>query len=264
MTIAPKTGGNTGDGEIASAVAGRLAETGAYSVTCEAIDITPVTPATPVADARNTGNGAFASVTVGATAKLGAYRLICIEAASDAGVLAVFNPDGAYLGTATVGVESTIGGLTFTIADGSTDFDEGDTFYVEVTGSGGSRWAVTDPHENRIGLAYEGVEFSNDHLTFTIGEHDSTAFAVSDAFTITVAGSGKCVAVDSTRHDGAGVPWAVLAEGVDATGADTVGVAFKTGQFNERSLTFGGSDDADTHREACRALSIFFKSAVSA
>lgn len=72
---------------------------------------------------------------------------------------------------------------------------------------------------------------------------------------------GKCVLVDSTNADGSQAPYGVLAEDVDATSADVITVAYLSGDFNEAALTFGGTDDADTHREALRALNIYLRTA---
>lgn len=88
--------------------------------------------ATGAAVAGNTGNGAItAAPTVGAAAKPGVYRLVCIEPATDAGKFSVEDPDGILVGVATVGVQFTTH-LTFTIADGSTDFASGDAFTITV------------------------------------------------------------------------------------------------------------------------------------
>ena len=46
--------------------------------------------------------------------------------------------------------------------------------------------------------------------------------------------------------------------------ADANAVVFLSGAFNEGSLTFGGTDTADTHRKALRDLNIYLKKAVSA
>ncbi len=59
-------------------------------------------------------------------------------------------------------------------------------------------------------------------------------------------------------------PYGVLAEDVDATGGDVVTTVYQAGEFNEDSLVFGGTDTADTHRDALRDLSIFLKKPVSA
>ena len=93
--------------------------------------------ATGAAVAGNTGNGTItAAPVVGAAAKPGVYRLVCIEPATNGGKFSVEDPDGILLGVATGGVEFTTH-LTFTIADGSTDFAAGDAFTITVAAGSG-------------------------------------------------------------------------------------------------------------------------------
>ena len=120
--------------------------------------------ATAAAVAGNTGNGAFGSVTVGATAKPGVYRLTCIEPASNAGKFQVEDPDGIVVGVATVAVEFVGGGLTFTIADGATDFASGDSFTVTVAAGSGKYKLVdkdaTDGSKAAVAILYADVDAS--------------------------------------------------------------------------------------------------------
>jgi hypothetical protein len=76
----------------------------------------------------------------------------------------------------------------------------------------------------------------------------------------------KCTIVDSEADpaDGSENVYAILAEDVDASGGDVVGVVYYTGEFNTAKLTFGGTDDADDHKVAARNIGIFFKDAVPA
>lgn len=74
-----------------------------------------------------------------------------------------------------------------------------------------------------------------------------------------ITASGKCVKVDSTKTDGSQSPKYVLSNDVDATSADVVAVAYKTGVFRKASLLFGGTDTITTHEAALRLLSIFVK-----
>lgn len=76
--------------------------------------------------------------------------------------------------------------------------------------------------------------------------------------------SGLCVAVNSALETGAENVYAILAEDVDATDADKKAPAYFTGEFNEAALTFGGTDDADDHRDAAKAIGIFFKTNIPA
>ena len=112
--------------------------------------------ATGAAVAGNTGNGTItAAPTVGAAAKPGVYRLVCIEPATNAGKFAVEDPGGILLGVATVGVEFTAH-LTFTIADGSTDFVSGDSFTISVAAGSGKvkqiDFAATDGCDAASGI----------------------------------------------------------------------------------------------------------------
>jgi head decoration protein D len=93
--------------------------------------------ATPAAVAGNTGNGTIASATVGVGAKAGVYRAVCIEPATDLGKFVIEDPDGITVGVATVGTQFVGGGLTFTVADGSTDFASGDAFTITVAAGSG-------------------------------------------------------------------------------------------------------------------------------
>ena len=83
----------------------------------------------------NTGNGIMGTITVGGTAKVGTYTLKVTKAATNAGDFRVSDPSGYVVGLGTVAVAFSAGGLSFTLADGSTDFAVGDTFSIEVTGT---------------------------------------------------------------------------------------------------------------------------------
>lgn len=85
----------------------------------------------------NTGNGVFGAITVGAGSLPGTYRLLVIAAAAAAGTFQLEDPDGVLVEIGTVGVAFSSGGLSFTLADGATDFAVGDGFTIAVDpGSG--------------------------------------------------------------------------------------------------------------------------------
>lgn len=89
------------------------------------------------AGAGNTGAGTItAAPAIAAGAKAGEYLATCIAVSAGAGTFLVTDPDGVPVGVATVGVEFSGGGLTFTIADGDPDFALGDVFTITVSGSG--------------------------------------------------------------------------------------------------------------------------------
>lgn len=117
--------------------------------------------ATGAAVAGNTGNGTItASPTVGAAAKVGVYSLTCIEPATNLGKFLVEDPDGIVIGVATVGTQFTTH-LTFTIADGSTDFVSGDAFTITVA-AGTGKWVQ--------------IDFSG-----TLGTEDAAGILIGDA-----------------------------------------------------------------------------------
>jgi hypothetical protein len=121
-------------------------------------------------------------------------------------------------------------------------------------------FAVYAPDGVRLVDATQAVAYANDHLAFTISNATSADFIVGDSFVVPVeAGSGKCKIANSANEDGSAVPYAVLAADTDATDEDLTAPVYQTGEFNEDALSFGGSDDADTHREALKAIGIFLK-----
>lgn len=119
--------------------------------------------ATPTAFAGNAANtGTIAAVTLGAGAKAGVYKVVIIEPATNAGKFTVEDPDGITIGTGTVGVEFAGGGLTFTVADGATDFSAGEGFTITVAaGSGKYREydpANTDGSQTAVAVLFGAVD----------------------------------------------------------------------------------------------------------
>jgi hypothetical protein len=118
------------------------------------------TPAPFSGNAANTGT--IATVSLGAGAKAGIYRLVVVEPASNAGAFTLEDPDGVTIGTGTVGVEFTGGGLTFTLADGATDFKAGEGFTLTVAaGSGKYRLyhpASTDGSQVALAVLFSAVD----------------------------------------------------------------------------------------------------------
>jgi len=89
--------------------------------------------ASSAAGGSNVGNGTMGTVTVTSPAQVGAYVLTVTAAAANAGTFSVVAPDGSSVGTGTVAVAFSAGGLAFTLADGATDFAVNDTFTITVT-----------------------------------------------------------------------------------------------------------------------------------
>ncbi|HEV7278399.1 MAG TPA: head decoration protein [Devosiaceae bacterium] len=85
------------------------------------------------ADAGNAGDGVLtlADPAVGAGVVPGIYWIVAATEAANGGTFHVFDPAGANIGTATVGVAFD-DVVKFTIADGAADFEIGDTFTITV------------------------------------------------------------------------------------------------------------------------------------
>lgn len=95
------------------------------------------------ASGANTGNGVMGAITVGAGAKVGIYRLRVVTAATNAGDFEVIDPDGDVAGIGHVAAAFTGGGLSFTLADGATDFIVGDGFDITVS-AGAATYTALD------------------------------------------------------------------------------------------------------------------------
>ncbi len=80
-----------------------------------------------------------------------------------------------------------------------------------------------------------------------------------------ITATGKYKICDSASDDGSENPKGILAAAVDAASADVAHAPYYlAGTFNEDAVVFGGSDTAETHRDALRDLSIFLKATVPA
>lgn len=122
--------------------------------------------ATATAFAGNAGSeGAMGTITVGAGAIAGTYKLIIIEPGSNAGVFNVEDPHGVSVGTGHVAAAFTGGGLSFTLADGGTDYSSGEGFNIVVAvGTGKLKEfnpANTDGSEVPTGILFDAVNASS-------------------------------------------------------------------------------------------------------
>lgn len=121
--------------------------------------------ATATAFAGNAGSeGAMGSVTVGAGAIAGTYKLVIIEPATNAGAFTVEDPNGVLVGTGHVAAAFTGGGLSFTLADGGTDYTSGEGFNIVVAAGTGKvkefNPANTDGSEVPTGIMFRAVDAS--------------------------------------------------------------------------------------------------------
>lgn len=93
--------------------------------------------ATSEADDDNVGDGALGTVTINGTPRPGVWTLTCTAESADAGTFSLTDPDGNVVTPAvTVASAYDANGLSFTLADGSEDWDEGDKIYITVPVTG--------------------------------------------------------------------------------------------------------------------------------
>ncbi len=91
--------------------------------------------ASATAGGSNHGNGTISVQDVGVDALPGAYSATCTTTRTNGGIFELRDSDGYTLARANVGTPFVSDVLSFTIADGSTDFAIGDTFTFTVAGS---------------------------------------------------------------------------------------------------------------------------------
>jgi hypothetical protein len=122
--------------------------------------ITSANAAVPTAKAGNLGNGVLGAITVGSLAITGTYLVTITEAAANGGAFSLMDPTGREVGTGTVGVAFTGGGLTFTLADGAVDFAVNDGFTLAVNANLGEWAPYDDDGANDGRRAASGILFA--------------------------------------------------------------------------------------------------------
>lgn len=109
-----------------------------------------------------TGNGAMGSITLGPDVKPGNYTVRITSAAANAGGFNLIDPDGDVVGSGNVASAFTSDHLSFTLADGSTDFTAGTTIPIAVAVTASSYKALnlagTDGSEVASAIALYPVE----------------------------------------------------------------------------------------------------------
>lgn len=96
-------------------------------------------PTATAAAKTNTGNGTCSAVTcTGYAPQVGLYKLVITAGVTNAGGFEVEGPDGRLVGSGQVGTAFVGGGLSFTLADGATDFVAGDRFDIKVAANAGA------------------------------------------------------------------------------------------------------------------------------
>lgn len=184
----------------------------------------------------------------------GVYKAVCIEPGSNAGVFAVYDPQGVFLGNHTVAGAAFANQIKFAIAD-ATDYIAGD--YIEIYVKAGTASAITGtgnativlyqttegaqpgtytltaltattfdvvaPDGVSIGTATAGTRFIGGGLDFTITA-GGTPCVAGDYFTVAVT-RGKVKTYNPANTDGSGSAWGVLWADAAAASADVKAAA---------------------------------------
>lgn len=79
----------------------------------------------------------------------------------------------------------------------------------------------------------------------------------------TITSSGKTILSLAAATDGSQTPDLILAEDVDATGADATALAYERGDFNSLAVTLGTGHTAASVREGLRAKGITLLAAIA-
>jgi len=200
---------------LAASPLGAGAKQGNYTVKCTGGTFSVGTPS--LAGAGN-GTCTLASPAFGTGVLAGIYKLRCTEKTTDSGQFEVLRPDGTSAGFAVVGTAFT-GEIKFTIADGTTDFDQTSEWSITVSkavATDSGKFSVVDPDGLAIGEATVGMPFTG-AINFAIAD-GSTDFQVDDGWTVTVAaGSLYYTQFDPAAHNGAETAKAILFDGVKAS-----------------------------------------------
>ena len=129
-----------------------------------------VVTATP--DGGNTGDGTVTALSASGAPTPGVYSLICNTAVAEGGEFTLIDPNGVTISTSLVmdigsgnSTVFVVGGLTFTITDGTADFIIGDSFDIEapatnVAFTAGWKAATTNDIEIEVIGPSVGVSFA--------------------------------------------------------------------------------------------------------
>lgn len=134
-----------------------------------------VTVGTPVLSGAGNGTLTKASPAYGAGVKEGTYKVRCVEKTTDSGEFAVVRPDGSIDGYAVVGTAYD-GQIKFTIADGSTDFDQTSEWAVPVAiadPTGVGKLVPYDGSRPASAILYEGCDATDVDVRRTYTARDT-------------------------------------------------------------------------------------------
>lgn len=153
--------------------------------------------AAAVAGASNVGNGTMGSITVSAHAIPGVYTLRIVSESANAGGFQIFNASGALVGSGNVASAFSGAGLAFTLADGSEDFDIGDTFTITVSGT--EKWKIVE------NTASDGSAIARGIYIGTAQGFGSTTVAATTDTTVIILERGPAIVAKEQLVYGASI-----------------------------------------------------------
>jgi len=182
--------------------------------------------------------------------------LFTITVANTGGLWSLADPDGSVISNSIIQTAGAltatavqVGGLNFTINDGSTDFIATDYFGITVTDTAG-RWKLEDPNgalvsnsliTNAGALTATVLEVPGMTFTVTDGAAD---FIVGDKFSLPVVADGKLVAFAVGGAGGAGIPLKIAIDPIVATGSGNVAARpLAQGKFKFQYLVIDADGD---------------------
>lgn len=142
----------------------------------------------------NTGNGTMGTITAAGDLQPGNYLLKITKVVTNAGDFEVFDPLGNLAGVGSVGAAFSGGGLSFTLADGATDFAVGDSFVISVTARTVkyklATLAATDGSNEPIAVLADDADPSGGDVkagVYLTGEFNSNAMTFGTGLTAALA-----------------------------------------------------------------------------
>lgn len=132
---------------------------------------------------------------------------------------------------------------------------------IDVPTTHGSIWELVGPDGVSLGnpvVAGSGGTKTVANQIKGVLTDGGTDWIVGDGFDITItAGAGVYRVATSAAVDGSAVPCGIAAHAADAVGGDVDVLVYTRGDFNAAALDFGTGHDADSVREALRAVGIY-------
>lgn len=135
------------------------------------------------------GDGAIGTITVTSNAnlELGVYKVVITKAVANAGEFNLVSPSGVVVGTGTVAVAFSAGGIAFTLADGTTDFALGT--YIPITVAGTEKYKLVEA------TATDGSEVAKAiYISDVTGTYGSLALAANTDTKVLAITRGKVTA----------------------------------------------------------------------